>query len=245
MEDKQTAGKKRVMGGGYSALDLFLLIFGLATITTLLIVFQSNWLTVVCSVLGVLGVFMQAKGKIIAQFFCVSYAIFYIFLAFSNQYFGEVIVYAGFMVPLFVYGIIHWLKNRDKKDNTVIVRRNLSIKEWIGLGIMFPLVFVGVYFLLKFFNTAELIVSAISSVLVMLAVYLSVRRVKLNQIVFLLNDFAMGALWMLVVIKGDLSLIPFVTICLIYAIYDIYGLIQWAKLEKRQRVAAEIDSCKK
>jgi len=208
---------------------------GFIAVVTLTIIFKADWLTIICSILGIFTVFTQAKGKIATQFIGAVYFGFYVFLAWQNSYFGEVAVYAGLIIPMYIYGIIHWLRNRDKNNNAIMVRKNLPKAEWIILVLSLVGLSFGFYFLLQYFGTAQLIFSTVSVILSILAVYLLARRIKYNQIAFFINDFILGTLWLLVILNGDLTLIPFLVMCLFFIVYDLYGLIQWTKLEKKQK----------
>ena len=179
--------------------------------------------------------FTQAKGKVITQFLGIFYFAFYIVISYFQSYYGEVILYSIIMIPLYIYGIIHWLRNRDKKENVVIVRSNLSKKEWIWSSACFVLVCVGVFFLLKALGTAQLWLSTIVFVSILPAVYLLVRRVKWNQVAFLFNDIALPILWLVLVFEGRLEFIPMCVGHLFQVVYDIYGLIEWNRLEKKQK----------
>ena len=108
---------------GYNILDLILILVGVITVTTTSIIFHSQWYIILNTILGLLCVFTQAKGKIATQFIGVIYFCFYIAISYSQKYYGEAILYLTIMLPMYVYGVIHWLKNRDEKDqNTVLVR---------------------------------------------------------------------------------------------------------------------------
>ena len=69
------------------------------------------------TILGLLCVFTQAKGKMDTQFIGIIYFCFYIAISYSQNYYGEAILYLTIMLPMYVYGVIHWLKNRDEKDD--------------------------------------------------------------------------------------------------------------------------------
>lgn len=219
----------------YNILDLILISLGIIVVTTCGILFNSKWYIFVSTILGLFYVFTQAKGKVATQFIGVVYFCFYIFISYTTKYYGEALLYLIIMLPMYVYGIIHWLKNRDKKDNVVIVRSNLSIKEWAISGVCFIILSVGVFFLLKLLNTSQLLISSLSFLSMLPAVYLLMRRCKWNQVAFLINDFIVIVLWILLVINGNLS---FITMCIYHIFqitYDIYGLIEWIKLEKKQK----------
>ena len=219
---------------GYNLLDLCLILVGLITVTTVGVIFHSKWYVFVSTILGLLCVFTQAKGKIATQFIGVIYFCFYIFISYTQKYYGESILYLTIMLPMYIYGIIHWLSHKDKQDNVVLVRSNLPLKEWIYAGIGFLVVSTGVFFLLRALNTAQLVVSTLSFVSMLPAVYLLIRRCKWNQVAFLVNDFIVPILWIFLITEGKYYFLPLCIYHIFQVTYDIYGLIEWIKLEKKQ-----------
>ena len=220
---------------GYNILDLILILTGIIVVTITGILFGSPWYIIVSTLLGLLCVFTQAKGKISTHFIGIIHFCFYIFISYTQKYYGEAILYLSIMLPMYIYGVIHWLANRDKKENVVIVKSNLSKKEWLFSSIGFVLLSVGVFFLLRALKTSQLITNTLSFVSMLPAVYLLIRRCKWNQVAFLINDFIVPILWLVLVIQGDLSFLPMVVYHVFQITYDIYGLIEWIKLEKRQK----------
>lgn len=220
---------------GYNVVDVILLGAGLITIITTSIIFKSNWLIIVNSLLGICCVFMQAKGKIVTQFIGIVWFVFYCFMSYQQKYYGETILHATIMIPLYIYGIIHWLAHRDKKDNVVIVKNKISkielsifIAVWLGVS-------VGVFFLLRALNTAQLWLSTMAFCTTLPSVYLLMRRNKWNQILFLVNDVVLCILWQTLVYKGDLTFIPILCYQIFQIIYDAYGMFEWIRLEKKQK----------
>ena len=221
---------------GYNLLDLFLIGIGIVSIITISIIFHTQWYVVISSLLGIFCVFTQAKGKVATQFIGIVYFAFYVFISYKQAFYSEAILYLGIMIPLYIYGAIHWLAHRDKKDQVVIVRSNLSWQEWLISMIVIAGVSVGVYFVLKALNTAELIVSTLSFVSMLPSVYLLVRRCKWNQVAFLINDTILPILWIILIVNGNLAFIPMVIGHVFQIVYDVYGLIEWIKLEKKQAI---------
>lgn len=220
---------------GYNILDLILILTGIIVVTISGILFESKWYIIISTLLGLCCVFTQAKGKISTQFIGIVYFCFYIFISYTQKYYGEAILYLVILLPMYIYGVIHWLKNRDKNDNVVIVRSNLSRNEWIISSIGFLVVAIGVYYLLKVLNTSQLIISTLAFVSMLPAVYLLIRRCKWNQVAFLVNDFIVPVLWIFLVVQGDLSFLPMCIYHIFQITYDIYGFIEWLRLEKRQK----------
>jgi len=220
---------------GYNVIDLILISLGVIVVAISGILFNSKWYIIISTLLGLLCVFTQAKGKIATQFIGIIYFCFYIFISYSQKYYGEALLYILIMLPMYIYGVIHWLSHRDKEENVVIVRSNLSAKEWCLSGFAFVIVAIGVYFILKALNTAQLIISSLSFLSMLPAVYLLIRRCKWNQVAFLINDFIVPILWIFLVVQGDLSFLPMCIYHIFQITYDIYGLIEWIKLEKKQQ----------
>lgn len=220
---------------GYNFLDLILLGCGLIAAIIVSIVFHSQWFVVINTILGTLSVFTQAKGKVITQFISIIYFSFYIYICFLQRFYGEVILYAAIMLPMYIYGIFHWLLNRDKREQVVIVRNNLPKKEWIISSVCFTTLSVAVFSILKALNTAQLVVSTLSFVTTLPAVYLLVRRCVWNQVAFLINEFVVPILWIWLIADGNLALIPMLVCHLFQLIYDIYGVVVWKKLEQKQK----------
>jgi nicotinamide mononucleotide transporter PnuC len=179
---------------------------------------------------------MQAKGKVATQFLGIAWVVFYCFLTYQQQYYGETILNAIIILPLYIYGAIHWLANRDKKDNVVIVRNNLSKKEWAVFIPSLLAVTICVFFLLQALNTAQLWLSTVAFCTMLPAIYLLMRRSKWNQLLFLINDIVLCCLWQILVFKGQLEFLTIFAYQIMQIIYDAYGIIVWWKLEKKQNV---------
>lgn len=225
---------KRVFSD-WAKFDIILLFVSLITIVTVGIIFNSTLLTIICSITGIFCALTQAKGKIISQFIGIVLVFLYSIISFQNKFFGEVLIYIFIMFPLFVLGIISWIKNMNKK--TKIVNENVLKKnEWILLTIISIILFIGLYYLLKYFNTNQLFVSTLSMVTSLFATYLIARRSKYGFWFYIGNDIILFILWGFPVIKGNLLLIPMLVNPLINLINDLYGWQSWNKREKDKEV---------
>lgn len=221
---------------GYNIWDLILILLGNITILIASVIFKSNWLVIIQSIFCLLTVFTQAKGKIITQFLGIITFIFYIIISYQEKLYGEAILYLVILLPMYIYGAINWLKNKDKQNSDLVeVKSNLSKKEWSCMFVGFVIVSICSYFLLKSLNTELLIISTLSFISMLPALYLLIRRCKWNQVAFLLNDLFVICLWIVLVINGNLSYVPLVVCFIFQMIYDIYGIFEWIKLEKKQQ----------
>ena len=91
------------------------------------------------------------------------------------------------------------------------------------------------YFILKAFNTANLLPSTLSVTTSFVAVYLTARRSPYFALAYAANDVVLIILWIMATVV-DPSYLS-VTICfLVFWINDLYGFVSWKSMERRQRI---------
>lgn len=178
---------------------------------------------------------LLAKGKNLGQVFGIVITILYSIVSFNNKFYGEVIIYLFMMFPMYIIGIVSWFRHKNKETDSVEVNK-ISKKEWLIVAIVFVAIFVGIYYLLKAFNTNELVVSTISVLASLFAIYLQIRRSRFSFSFYMINDIILMVLWEISVISGILLLLPMVLNPIINFINDSYGFYNWKKLKKQQNV---------
>ena len=212
-----------------------ILLFGsIIVISSVGLVFKSDLLTTSCSLLCIITVLLIAKGKNIGQVLGVLVTIMYSVVAYKNKYYGEVLINLLLMLPLYIIGIITWINHKDEKTNFVEIN-SIQKKEWIIVAIVFICAFIGIYNLLKFFNTNELIVSTISVLVSLFAAYLQMRRSRYSFSFYLINDIVLMFLWGIPVIHGNYTLFPILLNPMVNFINDMYGSYNWKRTEKIQK----------
>ena len=215
----------------WTKFEILLLVISIISVGVTGILCNSSILTQLCSITGILCAITQAKGKVISQFIGLVIVVLYSILSFQNKFYGEVIIYIFIMLPLFISGIISWIKNLNKETNTVN-KNTLHKNEWIILTIVSIILFVILYYLLKYFNTNQLLVSTLSLVTSLFATYLVARRSKYGFLFYIGNDIILFILWGGQIIKGDFALIPILVNPIINFINDSYAWKSWNKREK-------------
>lgn len=212
-----------------------LLLFGSIIIVSFSgILFKSDLLTTSCSIVGIITALLLAKGKNLGQVFGLLITVLYSIVSFKNKYYGEVLMYTLLKLPMYVIGILAWKNHKNEKTNSVEIN-SIKKNEWIILSIVFIWVFVGIYYLLRAFNTNELIVSTISVLISLVAIYLQIRRSKYIFGFYLLNDIILVFLWGIPVLQGKFILLPMLLNPTINFINDSYGFYNWKKTEVIQR----------
>ena len=218
----------------WSILELFLLTCCPIVVLVVGIIFKSDALTIITSIGGIVCGMLLAKGFAMGQFFGALIAILYSIVSFKNGFYGEMLIYLLIALPMYIWGVIEWLRHKNKETKSVQIN-SISIKEWVIVGICSVLVFIGSYFLLKALNTNELIVSTMSFNFSILARYLLARRCKYGFASYIIYDLILIVLWGIPIIQGDLTLLVMLVNPIVNLVNDSYGFINWTKLQRKQK----------
>lgn len=194
---------------------------------------RENYLTLIASLIGVTSLVFNAKGNPFGQFLMVIFSILYGIISFTFSYYGEMITYLGMTMPMALFALISWLRNPYNGNKAEVKVNSISKKETAFMLILTAVVTVLFYFILKHFNTANIIPSTLSVTTSFVAVYLTFRRSPYFATAYAANDVILIFLWTLASIQ-DSKYIS-VTVCFIaFLANDIYGYINWKKMKKRQ-----------
>ena len=218
--------------------NLFEIIFLAVSIVMIVTVFvfnsEKNWLSLAGSIIGITGVMFLAKGLVFAPYILLVNAVLYSILAYTQAYYGQLIVYICLMIPISIISIISWNKNKNSENSAQVQVNKIKKSEYMYLAIASFVAMVGFYFLLKLFNTNQLIINTLSLVITAVATYLSFRRCSYYAIFYLLNDVILIVLWSISVAVSGMGYMPTVLCFVIFLINDIYGFIHWKIEEKKQ-----------
>ena len=91
------------------------------------------------------------------------------------------------------------------------------------------------YFVLRYFNTANLVPSTLSVTTSFIAVYLTFRRSPYFALAYAMNDVVLIVLWILASIT-DISYLSVVICFVVFFVNDMYGFINWRRMEKKQKM---------
>ena len=90
------------------------------------------------------------------------------------------------------------------------------------------------YFILRAMGNAALAVSTLSITTSFLASYLTAMRSPYYALAYASNDLVLIVLWVIAAIS-DVSSVPMVACFTMFFLNDMYGFINWRRMEKRQR----------
>lgn len=202
---------------------------------------RKNYMTLVASFIGVTSLIFNAKGNPFGQFLMVIFSILYGIISFTFAYYGEMITYLEMTAPMAVFAFISWLRNPYNGNKAEVKVNRLNFKEIIFMMVLTAVITMIFYYILTAFHTANLIPSTISVTTSFLAVYLTFRRSAFYAIGYAANDIVLILLWILATIS-DISYVSVAVCFVMFLINDIYGFINWSRMQKRQE-SVEIYDC--
>lgn len=196
---------------------------------------RENYLTLAASLIGVTSLIFNAKGNPFGQFLMIIFSVLYGIISYTFSYYGEMITYLGMTAPMAVVSLISWLRNPYQGNKAEVKVNRINKKEYIFMWIAAAIVTGVFYFILKYFDTANIIPSTLSVATSFLAVYLTFRRSPYYAIGYAANDIVLIVLWLLASFE-NIAYVSVIVCFLAFLANDIYGYLSWFEMGKRQRL---------
>lgn len=221
--------------GYFSKGEIILWSFSVLLIMVSFVIFdRGNYLTLSASLIGATSLIFCAKGNPVGQVLIVVFSVIYGVISFRFAYYGEMITYLGMTAPMAVVAFVSWVKNPYNGKKSQVKVNSVTRGEIIFMLFLTAAVTAAFYFILKFFSTANLLVSTFSVATSFAAVYLTFRRSPYFALAYAANDVVLIVLWTLASLT-DASYIS-VTVCFVmFLANDIYGFVNWIKMRDSQR----------
>ncbi len=187
------------------------------------------------ALIGVTALIFVSKGNQIGQVLTIVFSVFYGIISYSFAYYGEMITYLAMSVPMALWALISWLRHPYKGNKSEVKINAISAKEWAVFSAAAIILTFGFYFILRALNTSNLIVSTVSVLTSLYASYLTARRSRFYALFYAANDIVLIALWALAS-RSDSSYIAMAVCFAAFFALDIYGFINWNRINKKQQV---------
>ena len=218
----------------WTKFEIIFLILGTLLTFGATFVFKGTIVDMLYTLLYFWTALLLAKGKYSCYIIGIISTFFYSYVSYTNNYYGEIIISMFCTLPLMIIGLINWLKHQD--DNNTVIIKEITKTELSIVLVSQVIMFGGYYYLLKLFNTSNLIISTLSIVASLIATYLTARRSEYGFVGFIINDLILITLWGIPVIAGNIILVPVLLCPLLLLINDIYGVYNWRKLKENQEL---------
>ena len=220
--------------GYFSKTDIILWSSSVAMILISFLLFdRESYLTLAASIIGVSSLIFSAKGHPIGQALMIIFSLFYGVISYGFAYYGEMITYLGMTMPMAIFALISWLRNPYEKGRAEVRVNRIGVGEQVFMWVLTVGVTVAFYFILAYFNTANIIFSTLSVTTSFVAVYLTFRRSPYFALAYAMNDIVLIVLWVLASVHEPRYIS--VVVCFIaFVLSDVYGFISWLTMERRQ-----------
>lgn len=213
------------------------IILWLSSVTLILISFfifdRENYMTIFASLIGVTSLIFSAKGNPFGQLLMIVFSLLYGIISYTFSYYGEMVTYIGMTLPMAVFALVSWLRNPYNGNKAEVKVNTISRIEIVLMWALTGLITLIFYFILKYFNTANLVPSTISVTTSFIAVYLTFRRSPYFALAYASNDIVLIVLWVMASVS-DIRYISVVVCFIAFLFNDIYGYVNWQKMKIRQ-----------
>ena len=194
---------------------------------------RNDPLTLCASLIGVTSLLFSAKGNPVGQLLMVIFSLMYGLISLQQAYYGEMITYLGMTMPMALFALISWLRHPFQGNRAEVAVNHVSRREWLLLIPLTAAVTAAFYCILAWCGTARLPLSTLSVTTSFLAVYLTFRRSPWYALAYAANDVVLIGLWVLAAAEQQ----EFVSVVVCFAAFlagDLYGLICWHRMARRQ-----------
>jgi len=201
---------------------------------------RENYMTLAASLIGVTALIFNAKGNPFGQFLMVIFSLLYGVISYTFSYYGEMVTYLGMTMPMAVFALVEWLRNPYNGNKSEVKVNRIDRMEYVIMWGVTLVVTVVFYFILDFFNTANIVPSTLSVTTSFVAVYLTFRRSAYFAIAYAANDLVLILLWVLASLQDERYVS--VVVCFgAFLVNDVYGFISWKKMEIRQSLTPQVE----
>ncbi|MFR1519266.1 MAG: nicotinamide riboside transporter PnuC [Clostridia bacterium] len=197
---------------------------------------DSSLLSLAASLVGVTALIFVAKGDVFGQILTVAFSLLYAGISWQFRYYGEMITYLGMTAPIAALSVVTWLRHPYQSGKAEVEVAQLGFRKIAGIFLATVIVTCIFYCILKYFHTANLIVSTVSIATSFLASYLMLCRSPFYAIAYAANDIVLITLWTLAAMES-LSYLPMAACFLMFLCNDIYGFYNWRRMKRRQTEA--------
>lgn len=226
MEKIKTFITKEFMKG-YSLFDKLFMISMLLLQIIVFIIVPDSWISIVAGIAGVISTVLCAKGKISFYFIGFVQTFSYMYLAYVNYFYGEVLENIFYFVTM-IWGIIVWKKNIVENDDGSqnVEALKFTPLQWIISTILTVIATIAMGYWLTTIGSHQAYTDAATNILAIFGQILMVKRYREQWIWWLIIDVLCIKMWF---VAGNWSM---VAMYVAWTINCIYGWYNWTKISK-------------
>lgn len=209
----------------------------------------------ISAVSGILASIFQVQAKAAYYIWFIINTITYGIICLHTDLYGQFIQNIIILLPLEVAGFLAWKKNIDNSKSKKLEIRSFTLKHWIiailGSFIAWILYAEFLNYLPTIFNSLfnikiaadpQLKFDALTSVMMIIAVYITSKRFIEQWYFWIIADAGIIIFIKTIIITGTFSISELSGAIVLgqYAVISIYGLYLWLKMYKEQKETVKI-----
>ena len=187
----------------------------------------DGWLSLVAGIAGCISVVMCAKGRLEFYFIGFLQNFSYMWLAYQNRFYGEVIENV-FYIGTMIWGIFAWNANmqQGEDDTKDVIAKKFNAKQWVESILLttFATLVMGNW--LTSIGSNQAYLDAATNVMAIFAQLMMVKRYREQWLWWFIIDIINIAMWSAV---GNWSM---VAMYIAWTVNCIYGWVNWTKLNR-------------
>ena len=190
-------------------------------------VMHDSLIAVASAFCGITYTILAGKGNPFCYLIGLTGSAFYVYLSFLNGFWGNLLLYALYFVPMQIIGFFKWNKNL-KPDKYEIVKTCLGKKENLVLfsvTLFVSLIFV---FVLWYFGDTNPLIDGLTTVFSVLGMYLTVRRAIEQWYVWAGVNLLSFVMWFIIAVQG-VKVCSTVLMWFVYFLLAVYFYKNWKK----------------
>ena len=219
----------------FSLFERILWCFSLLTVTVSYI-FSPEFMpvTFIASLIGVTSLIFIAKGNAWGQVLMLIFGVLYAIISYKQRYYGEMITYLAMTAPAALISAVAWFRHPYEKGKNEVKIARLDIKKTSAVIILTTALTFVFYYVLEYFNTANLFWSTVSIATSLFASLLTFLRSSYYALAYSANDIILIILWISASLKSPGN-IPMIACFSTFFINDLYGFVNWRKMQNLQK----------
>lgn len=209
------------------------LVFCVASIVALSLSWGDTALGITAAVTGMMYTILAGKGKMLCFVFGLVNTPLYAYISYANGYYGDFALNVYYFAMMFP-GLVFWGRNHAKTAEEGIVRTRLAAKARLKLTAGCVAAIVALWLILRFVGGNRPLCDAVTNVLSIAAMLLTVRRAIEEWIMWIIVDAVEVFMWAKAWFAGG-GTISVLLMWLLFLANGIYLLSLWLRIEARHK----------
>lgn len=188
---------------------------------------NDSRIALVSAVCGISYTILAGKGKISCYLFGLAGTMCYAYIAYKNNLYGNVCLYALYYFPMQILGIFKWKKHL-KKDTREIIKTKLPAKEFYYYITAAVTISILLGFILKYNGDTTPFIDSVTTVFSIAGLIFTIKRCIEQWYIWTLVNGLSVIMWIKAYILGS-NCFATILMWLTYFVLGLYFLYTWRK----------------